>query len=345
MTLQQGKVDILCVSHDRRLLREAKTIYHLENGTLEMYGGYEEYSLARQHLRHLREKQLDQAKREVVKTRKELQQTLKRQSKRVHQIETWIQGQNIPRAVIHTRRDQAEKTTARLHHIHSRKVEKSRQLADEAQQSLVSPGRRFELTPLEVNRTYSYPLCVKVTGSSSRIDLWPKGLNFRLEKGDRVGLYGPAGSGKSTLLRLMAEQDTSQGEISGKCSAFYMDQNLHVLGKGLCLDIYRKFDLASNEAQARIRLAAAGLDSSYIFRDLSTFSGGEKMRLALACALSSRKEALFLDEPGNDLDETARLELEEILMDYSGTLVVVSHDLEFLRACELPIVEFASLLV
>jgi ABC transport system ATP-binding/permease protein len=165
------------------------------------------------------------------------------------------------------------------------------------------------------------------------------GFSTRILRGDRVGLIGPNGAGKTTLLRLLTgelEPDAGTVRLGTNLEAAYFDQrraaldpeksvwdtltdgrgdNVWVRGRPQHVVGYMK-DFLFSEAQARTPVKA--------------LSGGERNRLLLAKLLAKPSNLLILDEPTNDLDMDTLDLLEEVLADYDGTLLVVSHDRDFL---------------
>ncbi|HLO76652.1 MAG TPA: ATP-binding cassette domain-containing protein [Magnetospirillum sp.] len=166
-----------------------------------------------------------------------------------------------------------------------------------------------------------------------------KGFSTRILRGDRVGLIGPNGAGKTTLLRMLTGDLAPDGgvvRLGTNLEAAYFDQrrdrldpersvwdtltdgrgdNIWVRGRPQHVVGYMK-DFLFSEAQARTPVKA--------------LSGGERNRLLLAKLLAKPSNLLILDEPTNDLDMDTLDLLEEVLADYEGTLLVVSHDRDFL---------------
>lgn len=165
-----------------------------------------------------------------------------------------------------------------------------------------------------------------------------KSLQFRLEKGSRVGIVGPSGAGKTTLLRtLLGEREPASGHVVlGKNTRLsYLDQMRSDLDPSLTV-----WDAVTGN-RPTVQVGEAVLSSfSYLERfrfrgdavrqKVGGLSGGERARLALARLLLTTANVLVLDEPTNDLDVTTLGSLEELLIEYSGAVLVVSHDRYFL---------------
>ena len=165
------------------------------------------------------------------------------------------------------------------------------------------------------------------------------GFNFRIKKGDRIGIIGKNGSGKTTFLKLMLKElDADKGSIKiNKNMEFsYFDQNRIVMDpKDSLKDIILPNGGDYIEVRGKMRHVYGYLkdfmfDPKIILESVSTLSGGQKNRLKLAKVLANPKSCLILDEPTNDLDMETLDMLKEILILYKGTLLLVSHDRDFL---------------
>ena len=175
------------------------------------------------------------------------------------------------------------------------------------------------------------------------------GFNIRIKRGDRIGIIGRNGSGKTTFLKLILKEiNADQGSIKiHKNMEFsYFDQNRSDLMPN---DSLKDF-LAPNggdyiDVRGKMRhiygyLKDFMFDPSVVLDSISTLSGGQKNRLKLAKILANPKSCLILDEPTNDLDMETLDMLGEILISYEGTLLLVSHDRDFLDQTVTKILSF-----
>lgn len=184
-------------------------------------------------------------------------------------------------------------------------------------------------------------LVIEAEGITKSYDGRPvlKPFSTRILRGDRVGIVGPNGAGKSTLLNLLTGQvppDQGRLRLGTNLTPTTLDQHRSLLdGDRTVWDLLA--DSGGDHVSVRGRPRhVVGYLRDFLFEDrqarspVSSLSGGERNRLLLARALARPTNLLILDEPTNDLDmETLDL-LEEMLADYDGTLLLVSHDRDFL---------------
>ena len=296
---------LVFITHDRSLLQALAThIAELDRGHLRYWEGdytsflvYREQALA------------DEARHNELF------------DKKLAQEEVWI------RQGIKARRTRNEGRVRALKALRETRSER-REVVGKANFTLASSGDSGKLVADLVDVSYSYGDKVIV-----------KNFSTRIMRGDRIGLVGANGAGKSTLLKLIL------GELEPQSGSVKLGTNLQIayfdqLRDQLDLDK----NAVDNIAQGREFIDIDG-KSKHIFSYLSDFlfsgerartplralSGGERNRVLLAKLFSKSANLLVLDEPTNDLDvETLEL-LEDILTEYPGTLLLVSHDRAFLN--------------
>ncbi|HPD09259.1 MAG TPA: ATP-binding cassette domain-containing protein, partial [Methanomassiliicoccales archaeon] len=159
-------------------------------------------------------------------------------------------------------------------------------------------------------------------------------VDLELEKGDRLGIFGPNGSGKTTLLKALQGRLPYQGElyVSPGVKIGYYAQEHELLEPELTAEEQMRKALGQQATEARAILARLLLTGKDVERPIATLSGGERARLALAILLAQHKNLLILDEPTNYLDIPSREAVEEALREYTGSLIVVTHDRYLLDA-------------
>ena len=157
-----------------------------------------------------------------------------------------------------------------------------------------------------------------------------------LKRGETIGLIGPNGAGKSTLLRtLLGDNELISGELrlGGSIAPAYYRQDLGQVPMDKSMyDIIADMRSLWERAQVQKHLARFGFSGDEVQRTASTLSGGERARLALAMIVLSRANLLILDEPTNHLDVESIESLEDALQEFDGSILLVSHDRELLRA-------------
>ncbi|WP_288423430.1 ATP-binding cassette domain-containing protein [uncultured Pantoea sp.] len=159
-------------------------------------------------------------------------------------------------------------------------------------------------------------------------------LDFSLKKGDRIGLIGDNGSGKSTLLKILSgELAASQGSVTpaSHCLLARIEQHLPetLLEASLLDGVIARLPAAQRSSErwrAEALLHTLGFSTAQQSQTAATLSGGQHMRLLLARALILQPDLLLLDEPGNHLDLPTLLWLENFLIGWQGSFVLVSHD-------------------
>ncbi len=156
------------------------------------------------------------------------------------------------------------------------------------------------------------------------------GIDFTLYRGQRLGIVGPNGSGKTTLLRtVLGEMEPLKGEVLvGRDVRFaYYHQHLSELNSRFnLLEEVRLAAPSASETYLRNHLAAFLFQGEAVFCRVGSLSGGEKSRLSLAKIVLLQANTLILDEPSNHLDIPSREALEQALLSYPGTILMVSHD-------------------
>jgi len=159
-------------------------------------------------------------------------------------------------------------------------------------------------------------------------------LTFDIKRGERWAILGPNGCGKTTLLRCLLNQiaPDSGRVIHGQgLNIGYFDQQLHVLDDSLqVVDAIRpKSKRIFEEFARRNLLGAFGLTGDQQLQKVSSLSGGQRCRAALALLAAEDANVLILDEPTNHLDLWARAGLEKAVREFEGTVIFISHDRYF----------------
>ena len=164
-----------------------------------------------------------------------------------------------------------------------------------------------------------------------------EGVDLLVRRGERIGIVGPNGAGKSTFIKLLAgkgdpELDTGHVRRGTNLQEGYFDQHLGAVNpSNTAIEEVRSIRGDLNAEGARQYLARFRFWGDDPLRVVAGFSGGERSRLALTKLLLEPRNLLFLDEPTNHLDIPAAEILEEALVGFDGTVLLVSHDRRFLE--------------
>ncbi|MFN6934984.1 MAG: ATP-binding cassette domain-containing protein, partial [Tsuneonella sp.] len=165
-----------------------------------------------------------------------------------------------------------------------------------------------------------------------------RGFNIRIQRGDRIGVVGANGTGKTTLLRLLTGElapDSGTVTIAKTLTGVMIDQQRSLMApektvRQVLAEGGDWIDVGDGRKHVQGYLKEFLFDPSIVDAKVGTLSGGERSRLLLAREFARKSNLLVLDEPTNDLDlETLDL-LQEVIADYDGTVLIVSHDRDFL---------------
>lgn len=210
--------------------------------------------------------------------------------------------------------------------------------ADRIKDGLVAPE-----SELETMRMHFEPrcesgndvlICKNLAKSFDNKQLF-KNVDIHIRKGERVFIIGGNGCGKTTLFRILmgkTPMDSGEYDYGANVEIGYFDQmqqNLD-LSKTALDEVWDTFP---NMTQTEVRSALASFlfKGDEVFKPLSKMSGGERARVSLLKLMLKGSNFLLLDEPTNHLDASSREELEKTLLDYSGTMLIVSHDRYFIN--------------
>lgn len=312
----------LVVSHDRKFLDNIVTkILELEDGKIKIYGG--NYSFYRQQKLIELEAQKRSYNVQEKKTEKILDRvrTMKNQTQ---QLEVVTSGAD------HYKRRKAAKSANR-----AKSTEKMlmKQLSENG---IEKPKEDFELSVIFKPKRESNKLVVFFDKVSKKFNENQIIRNFSLEidKGERVALIGPNGSGKSTLINLILDKfKPTEGkvELGSNVDIGYLPQEHKQLNSELSPIKYlmnaTKIDKTSAYKLAKRFL----LSDEDIETSTNKLSSGQKSKILLASIMASGSNFIILDEPTNYLDIPSREALEEALISYKGTLLIISHDRYFLE--------------
>ncbi len=203
---------------------------------------------------------------------------------------------------------------------------------------VVAPTRQRSLTvrfPKPATAARTVLEVSDLARSFGRVDVFAD-VNFSIGRGERLLILGLNGAGKTTLLRILAGVD--EPDLGGlrwglHTKAGYYAQEHEGIHQGrTLLEHMRETGAEHGDPALRNVLAMFGLAGEKVHQDAGTLSGGEKTKLALAQLCTGANNVLLLDEPTNNLDPPSRTAIASSLASWPGTMLVVSHDAEFVEA-------------
>jgi ATPase subunit of ABC transporter with duplicated ATPase domains len=326
--LSQWDGAVLAASHDRMLLKDCDRIYELSGRLRAWGGGWQAFREGRDHEQEVLQQRQDDARKTLKDVQKRRQEAMERQAKRQMQGKRQAQSGGMPKIVAGMLQRNGEATASRLRGIHDLRLEKAQE------QVAASSLRRSHGLFLDLTLPSSSKGVVSLedfTPAPNGAPLWRKPLDLELHAPTRIGLVGRNGSGKSLLLRSLAgEPLPTLGTMRTQGRVQLLDQELRFLGTlGSAREALTRFsppELPASEVNTRLgRLRLRGIHADV---PISGLSGGERLRLTLACLLSGAAlpDVLLLDEPTNHLDLESVATLVEALSGWHGLLIVASHD-------------------
>ncbi|MGE0528052.1 MAG: ATP-binding cassette domain-containing protein [Bdellovibrionales bacterium] len=338
--LERYSGGVLLISHDRKLLTLAGEILELSGKGLSVFGGcWTEYLSQREAERDRLEAELAKAKQARAARERDRHEKLMRQEKRARQGKEDGIKSNLPKIIRGARKRAAQVTLGKIDVSSREEVDCAVRETWEAYQSLkVDPVMYARLPQPQLS---SGRLIMEASDFNFRYlgasrDLFAQDLNFAFRTPARVVIRGANGSGKSTLLKCLfgqALRGVSRGHLKlGPRRAVYLSQEHTLLDEELSVLENVRERGRVDETEGRALLAMFLFAADRVHQTVSTLSGGERLRAALAKALIAMPpaELLVLDEPTNNLDLPNIEFLERFLRHYKGSLVVVSHDQVFL---------------
>lgn len=324
---------LVLISHDRQLLDELCTlIWELEDGHITAYpGNYQAYRQEKLNRRKHQQFEYDQYRGEQARLRKSIQNKREQAS----QVK-------LP--------DRMGNSEARLHKrsvsASQQSVHKTRSQLSSRLDQLEEKQRPREDVVIHIRLGAASPVLSRVALEAEDFTMQfgervlLKNASFRLPTGSRTALMGANGAGKTTLIRRICEGDPkirlSPGVrigLFGQDHADVIDLNRTALQNALDGAVH-------DEGSVRTVLARLNLRGDEVFKKAAVLSGGERAKLALAKLFVSDVNLLILDEPTNHLDVFTLEALEGVLAEYAGTLLLVSHDIQFVSAVANRLIRF-----
>lgn len=337
--IESSRATMLIVSHDRTLLNLLPYTCELDRSTISLYGGnYEFYKEQKEQALAALQNQLSEKEKELRLAKKIAREALERKNKSSSRGEKSAVKKGIPRIMMGAMKEGAENSTVKLKNVHDDKMSAISSSIADIQTAL--PNMRqmktdFNSPDLHIGKILVTAKDVSFGYGESR--LWQDPLNLQIKSGDRIRFSGNNGAGKTTLLKLLlGELEPTEGTITrADFKYIYIDQEYSIVQPHLTVfEQLEQFNLfAKPEHELKMILSRFLFPVGTWDKSCSKLSGGEKMRLAICCLMvsNSTPDLFILDEPTNNLDIQSVNIITAAIKDYNGTVLLVSHDLYFVK--------------
>ena len=302
------------VSHDRYFIdRVATQVWEMDRGALHVYAP-------------------ERPAYTGFMRQRDIRHTLAREA-----YERYIEERDKARATVAGLR--ATHTSSDYSQVRSREKQLAR-LESNMQAPEPAAARKSIAVKLDATRRATTGFAFEATGlSKAYASSLFENIEVALEQSARLAIVGPNGAGKSTLLKILGgalEPDAGTVRYNPAVHHAYFAQNAHEqLGveRTAVEELLAAAPITAEEARSllgRMRISGEAAD-----KPIRSFSGGERRRIMLARLMARRSDVMLLDEPTNDLDMESQEALEDVLGDYPGAIVIVSHDRYMLnRLCD-----------
>ena len=332
---------LIIVSHDTELLRNCiDTLWHIDNGKIHVFSGNYDY-----YIREVRKARasIEQNLSRLDRKKKDMHHALMKEQKRA--AKSKIRGQKSilqrkwPTVVSYAKAGRAEETSGRKKSaIDHKKQDLAEQLMILNLPEIIVP--KFSLSGGEIADRTIISISDGSIGYTGK-DPFLQKISLSISSKDRIAIQGDNASGKSTLIKAILGDarvvKSGNWQVPKLVDIGYLDQHYETLSSEKTV-LETIFELVSTWTHVEVRRHL----NDFLFRKneeinniVSQLSGGEKARLTLAQISALTPKLLILDEITNNLDLETREHVIEVLKHYPGSMIVISHDADFLKAIEI----------
>ncbi len=322
--ISEYKGSVLLVSHDREFLDKlCNNILEIENGKVKLYkGNYSKYIKLKAEEREAEQREYHR----YIAEKKRLEKAIIGKENNRDSIRKTPKRMGNSEARLHKMGNQRSKKSldgnikslkSRINHLE----EKEKPNAIKEIRIKINKGKEIHSkTVIEVRNLNLYV----------NNEILINDCNFKIKNGEKVAITGANGCGKTTLIKKIIKNNTENIRLSQDISIGYFDQSQDILHANKSILDNIKLNSSYDETFIRINLDGFGFKGDSVYKNVSTLSGGEKVKCALCKNILSDNNTLILDEPTNYLDIKSIEALEIAIKNTEKTVLIVSHDRKFI---------------
>lgn len=325
--IKRYRGSLLVVSHDRHFLNQiASHIWHLEEGTIQVYpGNYEAFVESRRARREGQQEAYESYQKKVAQLKK-AQQARQAKAQKMNKKKKGISSSEWKVNAMMGSYDSQAKSMAKSAKQLEKRIERLEKVSQPRREAHIKMESKGALDT-DLHRLFLLQAGQVLMDEVYLFDFPQIGMTF----GEKLALVGSNGTGKTSFVRKLISKEL-EGYYNPKLKIAYFSQDLTSLNEEETAFV----NASSTSLQDRVTvlnlLGMLGLSYDKAQQKVANLSGGERVRLSLAKVLLTDANLLILDEPTNFLDLTAIEALERFLKEYQGSILLISHDQRFVES-------------